>query len=110
MFLDKFIHDTFKDLKFTIYHITSIVFIISIVFIYILFYSIEPEFILDKNKYYLKHTDFNYSKDDGVEFKNKAKNLLIINKDGKLRIFLFSFLFAVAVTFITHILSITFNF
>ena len=110
MFIDKFIHNTFKDLNFTIYHITSIVFVVSILFLYIIFYSLEPHFVLDKNKYYLKHTDFNYSDNNGVEYKTTSQNLLTVNKDGKLRILLFSFLFSVGITFVTHILSISFNF
>jgi len=110
MTLTTFINKTFKDLKFTIYHITSLVLAVSILLFYVIFYSIEPSFILNKNKYYLKHSDFNYSDENGKEFKTKPTRSLIVNSDGKLRILLFSFLFSVALTFITHVFSITITF
>tara|TARA_Y100000593_G_C4034806_1_gene202234 strand:+ start:102 stop:446 length:345 start_codon:yes stop_codon:yes gene_type:complete len=103
-----FLDETFKDLNFTIYHITSVVFMMLILIFYTIFLSVQPEFILDKNKYYLKHTDFNWTDEDGNDFNKTSNKFKVITKDGKLRVLLFSFIFSVGFTFIVHIASIIF--
>ena len=104
--VNKFIQETFKDLDFTLYHITSAAFITFLVLLYTIFFSFEFTFILDKNKYYLKHDKFDWTDPDGDQFKNKDKNLLSINSEGKKRILLFSFIFSVVITVIIHILTL----
>ena len=101
-----FIDKTFIDIDFTIYHITSIVFLILFILIYILIFSLDTKFILNRNKYYIKTSEFDYTNDNGKDFKNKNDNVLIISKKGKIRIILMSFLFAVAFSIIVHGISI----
>ena len=103
--LKHIVDETFKDLNFTIYHITSAVFILMFIFFYVIFYSFEVEFILNKNKYYMKHTDFNWSDENGDDYKTTDDKFKSITSKGKRRILLFSFIFAVAVTFVVHIVS-----
>ena len=104
--IKKFIDKTFVDIDFTIYHITSVVFLIIFILIYILIFSVDTKFVLNKNKYYVKHSNFFYTDDDGKDFKNENENELIVSKEGKIRILLISFLFAVAISIIIHGISI----
>ena len=103
-----FLDETFKDLDFTIYHITSFIFIMLNLIFYTIFFTLQPEFILNKNKYYLKHTNFNWTDENANDYSKTSNEFKVITKEGKLRILLFSFIFSVGFTFVVHILSIIF--
>ena len=104
--IKKIIDITFNDINFTIYHITSVVFLILFILIYVLIFSIETKFILNKNKYYVKTGEFTYTDSNGDDYNSADDSKLVINSVGKKRILLFSFIFAVSVSIIVHGISI----
>ena len=53
----------------------------------------------------MKHTDFNWSDEDGDDYKTTDDKFKSVTFKGKKRILLFSFIFAAAVTFVVHIVS-----
>ena len=106
--INKFINETFKDLDFTLYHITSATFISLLILLYTIFFSFEPSFIINKDKYYLKHSKFDWNNGNNSTFKNVDRSLLSINSEGKKRIMLFSFIFSVFLTLIIHVLVLYF--
>lgn len=102
--IKKFIDKTFVDIDFTIYHITSVMFILNFILVYILIFSVGTKSILNKNKHYVNN--FMYTDKNGDDFKDQDSNELIISKDGKIRILLISFLISVGISIITHAISI----